>query len=299
MPRPLHRFDLSALRQAATLWIPRRTGRHRAGGSGRRPAHAKSPWLSTGTPLRIGVVALGVAVSSVIAAASSYGASEPTYVVQPGDTLWSIAQEDGLTVAALASANDMSPDQLLLAGRTLVIPPRSAPGDGAGAAELASGAAGPGPSTPSACSAGGGPYGVLPTGLVDDGLTGLEPIFDRWAAVYGVSPALVEAIAWQESGWQQGVVSATGAIGIGQIEPATAEFIDADLIGEPLDVYSPADNIRMMTRFVAYLAAAEGGDLCATIAAYYEGAATLSGVGVLPETRLYVADVMGLLPRFE
>ncbi len=44
------------------------------------------------------------------------------YVVQPGDTLFSIAMRFGTTVEALAAANGIGSDYLIFAGQTLVIP---------------------------------------------------------------------------------------------------------------------------------------------------------------------------------
>jgi murein DD-endopeptidase MepM/ murein hydrolase activator NlpD len=252
---------------------------------------------------RLGVIALAVTLVLGLAMARGFGSGEPTYVVQPGDTLWSIAEEDGLTVAALAAANDMAPGAILEAGRVIVIPPQGGSGDvatseaiGAGAVSGTAGAAPGGAGCP---DEGVGPYGALPSLLVAEGDEALIPVFEHWAAVYGVSPAVVEAITWQESGWQQGIVSLDGAVGIGQLLPDTAQFVSQDLIGAPLDIWSVNDNIRMSTRFVAYLAAQEGGNLCATIAAYYEGPGNEAQYGVLAQSVQYVADVEGLLPRFE
>ncbi|MCL5256842.1 MAG: LysM peptidoglycan-binding domain-containing protein [Chloroflexi bacterium] len=45
-----------------------------------------------------------------------------TYVVQPGDTIWSIAADNGVSVDALLAANSMSEDDILALGRELTIP---------------------------------------------------------------------------------------------------------------------------------------------------------------------------------
>ncbi len=45
-----------------------------------------------------------------------------TYTVQPGDTLYGIAARFGTTVNELAALNNLSPDALLLAGQTLMVP---------------------------------------------------------------------------------------------------------------------------------------------------------------------------------
>jgi LysM repeat protein len=47
--------------------------------------------------------------------------SAPSYAVRPGDTLWDIAQEHGVSVAELAEANDLA-DDTIRPGQELVIP---------------------------------------------------------------------------------------------------------------------------------------------------------------------------------
>jgi soluble lytic murein transglycosylase-like protein len=243
------------------------------------------------------VVSAAVLVGAVIFGLADWTSSSSSgYVVQPGDSLWRIATAHGLTVAQLAGANRLDPADILPIGLHLYVPSNSAQLDSA-----------PVPSTKATpftfCatfSPDPGPYGVLPAALAGSSrYYGLAPIFRRWASHYGLSLPLLEAVAWQESGWQQGVVSPTGAVGVGQIEPYTAKFIADDLVGEPLNIHSVSDNIRMSAAFLAHLADIEGNNQCATIAAYYEGPLNLQSVGVMPSTRQYVADVEALLPRFE
>ena len=52
-------------------------------------------------------------------------AAADQYTVQPGDTLWSIAERNGVSVSALAAENGRSSDAVLPVGATLVIPPLS------------------------------------------------------------------------------------------------------------------------------------------------------------------------------
>jgi LysM repeat protein len=47
--------------------------------------------------------------------------SEPFYIVQPGDTLWSISQQLGVSVDALRAANGIS-DDIIYPGQVLVLP---------------------------------------------------------------------------------------------------------------------------------------------------------------------------------
>jgi hypothetical protein len=225
-----------------------------------------------------------------------------TYVVQPGDSLWAISRANGLTVAQLAAANGMGENDLLLIGRHLLIPSNQP----AAASSSPSASATSTPATENAwtfCSSfasEGGPWGVLPELLQQspDRLA-LQPLFIKWANYYNLSLPLLEAIAWQESGWQQGVVSSAGAVGTGQVMPGTAAFISNSIIGMKMNINSVSDNIRMSAAFLAYLAGVEGNNRCATIAAYYEGPVNLSAYGVFPDTQAYVASVEALIPRFE
>jgi hypothetical protein len=244
-------------------------------------------------------------------AAAFTGGGPNIHVVQPGDTLWAISRGDGLTVAQLAAANHMNPNDLLLIGRHLIIPPRgyrpSAPSSSAGrsstgsARSSSSRPAGPNPFT--FCSTfvpRTGPWGVLPALLSESpGRLALRPLFEHWANHYDLSVPLLEAIAWQESGWQQNVVSSAGAVGTGQILPSTASFVSTDLVGMPLNIKSQSDNIRMSAALLSYLADLEGNNRCKTIAAYYEGSINLSRFGAFPDTQQYVADVEALIPEFE
>jgi murein DD-endopeptidase MepM/ murein hydrolase activator NlpD len=262
--------------------------------------------------LTIAVLALG---GLAYGGQASFASSSPaTYTVRSGDSLWSIAQAHGVTMQQLAAANGMQLSDLLLIGRTLVLPvatPATSPTTTSAATTPTTASPATAPVTtptptlpPSVSDAVGcaapqwtGPRGVLP--WMSSTEAALRPVFVTWATTYGVSPALLEAIAWQESGWQATVVSPDHAVGIGQLIPATAAFVSQDLIGKKLDVTSPDDNIQMMARFVSYLEAREGGNLCHTIAAYYEGPANLAEHGIFTISVPYIDDVEALLPRFE
>ena len=260
-----------------------------------RPLH---PVVRRFRPVAALIVLAGVLSGGL---AAYYSGSAGGYVVQPGDSLWSIALAHGTTVAELASVNHLDPNGLLIIGRHLELPS----GEGAYLASSAqsTNAASSGAEAQAFCAGLGpaaGPYGVLPPALASSPYRlDLQPLFRQWATYYGLYLPLLEAVDWQESGWQQSVVSYTGAVGVGQIMPATGQFITNVLVGQPMNVYSVSDNIRMSAAFLAYLSRVEHGNQCATIAAYYEGPLNLATVGVFSSTRQYVADVEGLLPRFE
>ncbi len=57
------------------------------------------------------------------AIATTTTAASATYTVQPGDTLYDIAQRFGSTVDALVEANDITDPDVLEVGQVLEIPP--------------------------------------------------------------------------------------------------------------------------------------------------------------------------------
>jgi soluble lytic murein transglycosylase-like protein len=251
---------------------------------------------------RLTAVVFSLALLVAAGSAGYVTSAARQYVVRPGDSLWAISRANGLTVAQLAAANHMGQNDLLLIGRVLTIPSNAPPPASASAptasATGASTAANPWTFCATFTSP-GGPWGVLPQVLQESpGRLALQPIFMRWASYYDLYLPLLEAIAWQESGWQQGVTSSAGAVGTGQLMPDTASFINSTLIGGRLNIRSVSDNIRMSAAFLSYLAGVEGNNQCATIAAYYEGPLNLSKYGVFPESQAYVASVEALIPRF-
>lgn len=119
---------------------------------------------------------------------------------------------------------------------------------------------------------------------------------ERWARHYGIDPALVRALAWQESGHQGHVVSAAGAFGVMQVTPATWEFVETVLLGKRVP-HTVDGNIRVGTAFLAHLLKEFKGDVKLALAAYYRGPAAVRRYGVGPETSRYVANVLALRTR--
>jgi LysM repeat protein len=59
---------------------------------------------------------------SLSPATAAAGAGPRVYQVRPGDTLWDVAQKSGVSVKALAAANDRSPRSVLQPGTVLKLP---------------------------------------------------------------------------------------------------------------------------------------------------------------------------------
>jgi N-acetylmuramoyl-L-alanine amidase len=203
-------------------------------------------------------------------------ASSGSYVVRPGDTLSAIAARAGTTTAALASANALDPRAPLLAGSVIRLAtgaPLRSPTATAAAAPVLTGA-------------------PIPTSVRVTG-----PQVGAIAAQNGVPPSLARAIAWQESGFNNGVVSSANARGVMQIVPSTWTWIQRNLALTPLDPASPADNIKAGSLLLRQLLRDAGGNEPLAIAGYYQGLDSVRRIGMLPDTRRYVANVLALQGR--
>lgn len=121
---------------------------------------------------------------------------------------------------------------------------------------------------------------------------------DRWsgrvaelAAKYDISPALLEAVVWQESRWNTGAVSPVGARGLAQLMPGTARAMG-------VNPHDPNANLEGGARYLRMQLDAFGGDVEKALAAYNAGPGRVISAGGIPairETRLYVASIMARL----
>ncbi len=92
-----------------------------------------------------------------------------------------------------------------------------------------------------------------------------------------------------ESGFDPDAVSRSGALGLMQVMPATAQ--DYEVL-EPLD---PAANIDLGARYISSLLERFDGDVALALAGYNAGPSTVRRFGGIPpysETRAYVDRVL-------
>jgi len=112
----------------------------------------------------------------------------------------------------------------------------------------------------------------------------------------GVDPALAQAIAFQESGFNHSVVSPANAIGAMQVIPSSGAWA-SQLVGRPLNLVNPDDNIVAGVAILRSLVTSAP-DLPTAIAGYYQGAASVKRNGMFADTRRYVANVQTHMTRF-
>ena len=200
-----------------------------------------------------------------------------SYVVRAGDSLSSIAERSGVAMGAVAAMNGVDPAAPLLIGTVLKLPAGTSLETGA-------------PLPDQQVVPDAAPYPTTER-------VSAETIA-QVAAEYEVPASLATAIAWQESGFNNSVVSTANARGVMQILPGTWSWIDGNLAAGPLDANSAIDNVRAGVLFLRQLLRDTGWNIRETVAAYYQGLGSVKSIGVLPQTEQYVDDVVALQPRF-
>ena len=108
---------------------------------------------------------------------------------------------------------------------------------------------------------------------------------------FDLSPALIEALVWQESRWRSNAVSSAGARGLTQLMPGTARELGVD----PRD---PIANLEGGARYLREQIDRFDGNIEKALAAYNAGPKRVLDAGGIPEireTKLYVASVIGRL----
>lgn len=252
----------SQLTAGSTLAIPPQTG----GAVSTSSASASTPDTSAPAP-------------TTPATSTSSGGG---YLVQPGDTLSAIAARYGVSVGELAAANGLDPVGILPAGDTLSV-------SGSSSSSAVDVSTSPSTSSDSSSSAGGAQPTAESVSASDVGTIAVQN---------GVSPSLAQAIADQESGFNNSMVSSTGATGVMQIEPGTWNYIQSNLGGPTLAPGSATDNIRGGVELLHSLLNQTGGDPALAAAGYYQGLASVQAHGMYADTQQYVNNVMALRQRF-
>lgn len=113
------------------------------------------------------------------------------------------------------------------------------------------------------------------------------PLINAAANQYGISPALVDAVMWQESRYNPKAVSSAGAIGLMQLMPGTARYLGVDPHDPWQNVFGGAAYLRkQLDRF--------GNNVPLALAAYNAGPEAVAKHGGIPpyaETRDYVSTI--------
>ena len=230
-----------------------------------------------------------------------------SYVVVAGDTLTGISARYGVNATAVRTLNHLPADGTVQLGATLQLPTTAAEPPLSSTA----GVTAPDGRTTTTPGRAGSTATTTVKAAARPGIAGsrerlaLEPVLThaqvgelvRAEAVrQGVPADLAQAIAFQESGFTQAVVSSTNAVGVMQLMPATAAWIGPTVLGRSIDRFEVGDNIAGGVALLKVLLRVT--DTSTAVAAYYEGLAQIRAHGLYRDTRAYVASVLALRARF-
>lgn len=217
-----------------------------------------------------------------------FGGASAQYTVAAGDTMSKIARAFSVSIDSIVKANGIKNPALITVGQKITIP------------------------------------GGTPTGLVGDTFLGkkfsapvvgaanqnkatlqsmevpsraeMQSMVVRIAKEMGVDPALAQAIAYQESGFNMRAVSPANAIGVMQVIPTSGQWA-SDLIGRDLNLLIPEDNVTAGIVILKKLQR-NGISLENAIGGYYQGETAVRKYGLYSDTKRYVASVQSLMTRF-
>ncbi len=249
----------------------------------------------------------GSKASSSKPATSSGATTTASYTVRSGDTLWGIARAHNTSVSALISANGLSSDGFIRVGQRLNL---SASGANSSANSGTAQSAPPA----NACK------DLVPSTFLhytysDDvvraanenkctlnsisvpGRDSMQRLVRQTALNMGVNPALAQAVAFQESGFNQRAVSPANAIGTMQVIPSSGQWA-GQLLGRQINLLDPNDNVAAGVAILRSLQRSFPTNLDYAIGAYYQGAGSVSKYGLASDTRNYVNAVKSHMSRY-
>lgn len=193
------------------------------------------------------------------AAAAAPRVASRTHIVTEGQSLADIALRYGTTVAALVEMNGLANSNLIQIGQVLAVPSVVAPVNRGDYASILASA----------------------------------------AAEFGLPANLVKAVAWQESGWNQAMVSSTGAIGVMQVMPGTADWALENLVADATEWdVDPLANARMGAAILRHWLLESGWDIELSLAAYYQGWQSVHTIGFYDDTKEYIANVLAIMASY-
>ncbi|MGI8998639.1 MAG: lytic transglycosylase [Candidatus Limnocylindria bacterium] len=217
-------------------------------------------------------IATAPAPAAPVPAPTTAPATPVVHTVSSGQNLTTIARRYGVTIAAIVQANGIGNASRIYAGQRITIPV-AAPAPAAAA--------------PAAASAG------LPASMASlvAKRDGIRRMIVEEANRYQVPPAFALAVAWQESGWQQDVVSSAGAVGVMQLMPDTADWIGGVMLETPVNSNDARSNVRAGVRLLAHYLGRYDGDRDRVLAAYYQGQWATDNRGIYAVSRPYIASI--------
>ena len=117
----------------------------------------------------------------------------------------------------------------------------------------------------------------------------MDSIFQKASAQYDVPANLLKAVAKAESNFNPKAVSGSGAAGVMQLMPKTAEYLGVK------DIFDAEQNIMGGAKYLSELIKKYDGNTALVLAAYNAGSGNVAKYGGIPpfnETKNYISKVM-------
>ncbi len=203
----------------------------------------------------------------------SVSANTGEYTVQSGDTLWDVARRHQISVSSLKSLNGLLQD-VIFPGQALKV----------------SGVRNASAAETSGSQAGRQEQREMPrSSSVSRG--DVENSLEAWADHYGLAGDLVKGLAWVESGHRQDVISKAGALGVMQLMPSTAQWLEDYVVRESVDPLQYDENVRGGTAYLDWLLGKTGGDERLAVGSYFQGLGATRKHGLYRVSEHYVRTV--------
>lgn len=214
------------------------------------------------------------------------------YVVKPGDGLIRVARRYRTTPQRLQQLNRLTSTTLLVGQRlkvpvTVRVAPAARPATAGGDGTV---------TIPGSVAGSAAAHRALLASRSLPSKAAVQSLIRKAAKKYGVPTDLALALSYQESGFQQRVVSPVDAIGAMQVLPSTGRSL-GQLHGRSFDLLDARDNVEAGVLLLSDLLRATG-SLEKALAGYYQGLGSVSRIGLLPQTTQYVRNITLLRQRF-
>jgi LysM repeat protein len=240
-----------------------------------------------GQKIRLGA---GTAVAAAPAKAAAPAATRSaSYVIKSGDTLSGIAARHGVKLADILSANRLKVTSVIYPGQKLAIPGKASAVQPASSVTPLVPSSFLGYTYPAAVVSSANKNKALLNASPVPSLAQMQSIVADTARRMGVDPALAQAFAYQESGFNQRAVSPANAIGTMQVIPSSGEWA-SDLVGRKLNLLDPYDNATAGVAIIRQLIRTSK-NLDYAIAGYYQGQYSVNKHGMYTDTKHYVAAI--------
>lgn len=212
-------------------------------------------------PTRVAIPTTGAGASSVVRTVR--------YTIRAGETLTAIAGRYHTSISGLASLNQLADASRIFAGQVILVPVAA----------------------PARADWSTRRFDAATRELMAARTTVRDAIIGEARRAH-VSVPLALAVAWQESGWRQGVLSSAGAIGVMQLLPATADWVGNGLLGSAIQINSMRDNVRGGVTLLRHYLVRYAGDQRLALAAYYQGQRAVDSYGIFPVSRPYIDSIL-------